>query len=159
MIGRWSGNGRRGRVRAYLLVAAVLVSACTPQFRNHGYTPSDDDLANIVVGVDTRETVADTVGTPSSGGVLRDTGYYYVSQRVRQYGYREPEIVDRQIVAISFDSNGVVSNVERFGLQDGNVVALSRRVTDSNIEGIGFLRQLAGNIGRIDPGALGGGAN
>jgi hypothetical protein len=28
-------------------------------------------------------------------------------------------------------------------------VAISRRVTDSNIKGVGFLRQLFGNIGRL----------
>ncbi|KPQ14077.1 MAG: hypothetical protein HLUCCO18_16175, partial [Rhodobacteraceae bacterium HLUCCO18] len=49
------------------------------------------------------------------------------------------------------------SNVERFGLEDGNVVALSRRVTDSNVQGIGFLRQLLGNLGRINLDDLGGG--
>ena len=54
------------------------------------------------------------------------------------------------MVAIRFDDNGVVSNIERFGLEDGNVVALSRRVSASNIEGIGFLRQLMGNLGRLD---------
>ncbi|WP_236545312.1 outer membrane protein assembly factor BamE [Tropicimonas marinistellae] len=140
-------------VRALCATAALLAfSGCTPLYRDHGYVPSDDDLAEIVVGVDTRDTVADSVGTPSSSGVLRDTGYYYVSQRMRTYTYHEPEIVDRQIVAISFDRNGVVSNVERFALEDGNVVALSRRVTDSNVQGLGFLSQLFGNVGRFEIG-------
>ena len=44
---------------------------------------------------------------------------------------------------------GKVENVERFGLENGQVVAISRRVTDSNIKGVGFLRQLLGNIGRL----------
>ena len=43
----------------------------------------------------------------------------------------------REIVAITFDDSGVVRNIERFGLEDGNVVALSRRVTDSNVQGVG----------------------
>jgi len=34
------------------------------------------------------------------------------------------------------------------------VVALSRRVTDSNIEGVSFLRQLLGNLGNLDAGSL-----
>lgn len=133
-------------------VCLVSIAACTPIYRDHGYAPSDDDLAGIIVGVDTRETVADTVGTPSSSGVLRDTGYYYVSQRMRTMTYHEPQIIDRQIVAISFDGDGVVSNVERFALEDGNVVALSRRVTNSSIQGLGFLAQLFGNVGRLQIG-------
>ena len=48
--------------------------------------------------------------------------------------------------------NGQVENVERFGLEDGQVVALNRRVTTSNTRGVGFLRQLFSNIGNIGAG-------
>jgi outer membrane protein assembly factor BamE (lipoprotein component of BamABCDE complex) len=130
--------------------ACVTLAACTPQYRNHGYAPTDDELAEIVVGFDSRGTVEDVIGAPSAGGVLRDSGYYYVSQRISTYAYQSPVVEERQVVAIRFDDNGVVSNIERFGLEDGNVVALSRRVSASNIEGIGFLRQLMGNLGRLD---------
>jgi len=66
----------------------------------------------------------------------------------------EPREIDRQLVAISFDTRGVVQNVERFTLEDGRVVAISRRVTDSNIKGISFIRQLLGNIGNIRAGDI-----
>ena len=70
----------------------------------------------------------------------------------RRFGPFEPEIVDRQVVAIRFDAGGRVSNIERFTLEDGRVVALSRRVTNSNVEGVGFLQQLMGSLGNIDAG-------
>ncbi|RVV98913.1 outer membrane protein assembly factor BamE [Mesobaculum littorinae] len=132
-----------------LVVALSAAAACTPVFRNHGYVPTEQDLSQIEVGRSTRETVADTVGRPGSVGVLDAGGWYYVQSRFRHYGYRAPQEIDREIVAISFNDAGVVENVERFGLEDGRVVALSRRVTDSNIKGITFLRQLFGNLGRI----------
>ena len=53
------------------------------------------------------------------------------------------------MVAIRFDGAGRVSNVERFGLERGRVVPLSRRVTDSNVEGVGLLRQLFGSLGQL----------
>ena len=55
---------------------------------------------------------------------------------------------------MSFNDNGVVSNVERFGLEKGQVVTLSRRVTESKVKGIGFLRQLMGSIGRVNAGQV-----
>jgi outer membrane protein assembly factor BamE (lipoprotein component of BamABCDE complex) len=82
--------------------------------------------------------------------MLRESGYYYVAQRFRTVGPREPEVISREVVAISFDADGVVRNVERYGLEDGNVVAFSRRVTDSSVRDVSFLRQLLGNIGRFD---------
>ena len=132
-----------------VLATFVTLSACSATFRNHGYAPTDDQLAEVLVGVDTRETLASTIGAPSAAGLLTTSGWYYTQSRFRHYAYNKPEEIERQIVAVSFDDEGVVSNVERFGLEDGRVIALSRRVTDSNIKGISFLRQLFGNFGRV----------
>ncbi len=149
----WHGYLGRSVRGGCLGAGLALAGACTPLYDHHGYTPTDAELAEIVVGVDTRDTVADAVGAPSSSGVLRDSGYYYVSQRIRSYVWHAPEVIEREVVAISFNSNGVVTNIERFGLQDGNVVALSRRVTASNVEGLNFLQQLFGNVGSLDIGS------
>ena len=133
----------------FRILAVVFIAACTNQDRKHGYVPDEADLEQIIVGVDTVDTVADLVGRPSTSGVLSDGGWYYVESKFRQYGPRENTEVDRTVVAISFDSDGVVENIERFGLEDGRVIAISRRVTDSNIKGVSFLRQLFGNIGNF----------
>lgn len=153
MISHASAMGRRGRMAlAGLAVLATL--ACSPIYRNHGYVPSQEELAAITVGKDTRDSVLEAVGPPSASGVLNDSGFYYVSTRMRHYGPREPKVVDRQLVAISFDSRGVVRNIERYGLEHGRVVPLERRVTSSSVDDKTFLRQLLGNLGRIDPGTL-----
>jgi outer membrane protein assembly factor BamE (lipoprotein component of BamABCDE complex) len=139
-----------------LLVGAIVLSlgACTSIYRNHGYVPTDEELAEIVVGIDTRDSVSETVGPPSSSGVLNESGYYYVSSRVRHFGIRAPKVVERELVAISFNQSGVVQNIERFGLEDGRVVPLNRRVTSSSVADKTFLRQLLGNLGRFAPGQL-----
>lgn len=127
------------------------IAACSAQYRNHGYAPSDEDLAQIVVGVDTRDSVAETVGAPSSTGILESSGYYYVSSRVRHYGAAAPKEIERKLVAITFDNAGVVRNIETFALEDGRVIPLTRRVTDTGITNKGFFRQLLGNIGNLGP--------
>ncbi len=136
-----------GAVAATFLLA---LGACTPLVRNHGYVPSDEDLSFLTVGVDTRETVAASVGAPTTGGVVTGSGYYYVRSRYETVAWRAPREVDRQLVAISFDPDGVVENIERFTLQDGRVVPLSRRVTETSVRNVSFLRQLLGNLGRIN---------
>ncbi len=133
-------------------LAMLLLSACSNIDRKHGYVPEAEDLEFIVVGVDTKDTVADVIGQPSTSGILADSGWYYVESRFRAYGFRESTEISREVVAVSFDADGVVENIERFGLEDGQVVAISRRVTDSNIKGVTFLRQLFGNIGNFNPG-------
>ncbi len=133
-------------------LAVAALAACTPIYRNHGYVPRDEDLAEITVGESTSEDVALAVGRPSAIGVLTGSGWFYVGSRFKQIGLRAPTEIDRQVVAITFDEAGIVENVERFGLEGGQVVAISRRVTDSNIKGVSFLRQLLGNIGNLSAG-------
>lgn len=141
---------RNGRIAALIAaLALVLVSACQPLVRNHGFVPRDEDLALVTVGVDTRETVAATVGAPGTGGVIQGGDYYYVRSRWETRAWKAPKETDRQVVAISFDESGTVANVERFGLENGRVIALSRRVTDSSIQNVSFIRQLLGNLGRL----------
>lgn len=138
--------------RGMLLVGACLVAACSATYRNHGYVPPREELAEIVVGVDTLDTVTESVGQPSSLGVLQDSGYYYVASRVRYFGPREPQVVERRLVAITFDDAGVVQNIEQFGLEDGQAITLDRRVTETSVTDNTFLRQLFGNLGNFDPG-------
>lgn len=145
------------RSKAMSLVASVALIglvACTPVDRNHGYAPTDLELEEVIVGVNTRSDVEEIVGRPSTSGVLRDGAWYYVGSKIRRFGARKPREIDRQVVAISFDEGGVVSNVERFGLDRGQVVTLSRRVTESSVPNSTFVRQLLRNFGRIDLGSV-----
>lgn len=141
-------------LRGVVLSGALALSACVTLYRDHGYIPPQEQLDALRVGVDTRETVAEAVGTPGASGVFNQGGYYYISTRMRHYGASEPRPVSRELVAISFDPRGRVSNIERFGLQDGRVIELERRVTDNGLEDKTFLRQLLGNLGRIGPGTI-----
>jgi outer membrane protein assembly factor BamE (lipoprotein component of BamABCDE complex) len=126
------------------LIALVAVTACSPIYNYHGFVPTDEDLQEIEVGLDTRTTVASIIGKPGTSGLLAEGGWYYVSSEFKHDSFRAPEEISREVVAISFDEGGVVSNVERFGLERGQVVVLSRRVTDSNIQGVSLLKQLFG---------------
>ena len=133
---------------------AIGLMACTPQYQKHGYAPSEADLSRIEVGSDTRETVAAILGRPSTAGLLNDVGWFYVESRWRTVGAMAPVEQDRTVVAITYTPEGIVQNVERFGLERGQVVALSRRVTEPNVKSAGFLRQLFGNLGRVNSEAL-----
>ena len=113
--------------------------------------PPEDALEQIVVGIDTRTSVEETIGSPGASGATRNGSYYYIRSRLRTTLFFAPEVVEREVLAISFDSSDVVANVERFGLEDGRVVRLQARVTESGLTDKTFLRQLLGNLGRIGP--------
>ncbi len=141
-------------VAVCLALGVMALSACSEVIRNHGYAPTDEELLEIVVGVDTRGSVEEAVGKPTTSGVLAGGDWFYVSSRVRHFGARAPEELSREVVAISFDDADTVKNIERFGLERGEVVTLSRRVTETSVRSGTFIRQIIRNIGRIDAGTL-----
>jgi outer membrane protein assembly factor BamE (lipoprotein component of BamABCDE complex) len=141
-------SGKRLRFGTSLAMLCILaLTACSPQFRNHGYVPTEGDLAQITVGIDTRASVEEAIGAPATSGLMTDSASYYVQSRVRQFAWQAPEVVERQVLAISYDSAGVVTNIERFGLQDGQVVPISRRITGTTGTNASIIRRLIGSLG------------
>ena len=147
----WRGGAWRGWL---VLSLTLIITACTPIFSNHGYIPTDEDLAVLQVGIDTRDTVAATVGRPAASDLLGDEAWYYVQSRWKTIGVAAPVEIDREVVAITYAVNGTVANIERFGLEKGRIVPLSRRVTTTNIRGRGVLAQIFGNIGKLNTESL-----
>ncbi|WP_298261655.1 outer membrane protein assembly factor BamE [uncultured Litoreibacter sp.] len=139
-------------VRLGAAVALMVVAGCAEIIRNHGYIPVEEDLQSLTVGVDTRGSVEDLVGKPSSSGVLRGGDWYYVGSKIRHFAYKKPKEIDREVLVLRFSEDEVLQNVERFGLQDGRVITLSRRVTESTVRDVTFIRQIIRNFGRIDLG-------
>ena len=133
------------------IALAAGLAACTTLEDRRGYIPDQALLDEIMVGLDTKTTVRRIAGPPGATGLIEDDGWYYVSSDFRTFAWRAPVEIDREVVAITFDDLDRVENIERFGLEDGRIVALSRRVTTSNTRGVGFLRQLFSNIGNLSP--------
>ncbi|MEM6421502.1 MAG: hypothetical protein AAF698_02855, partial [Pseudomonadota bacterium] len=61
-----------------------------------------------------------------------------------------PEVVDRRIIAISFDERDRVTAVDRFGLEDGQYVELETRTTPTFGRQLTVLQQIIGNIGSLE---------
>ena len=138
-------------MRLVLPALILVLASCSPIQRFHGYAPDDMQLAEIEVARDTRETVAEKIGRPGMMGVMEGSAWYYVQSDWVHEGWRPPVEVRREVVTISFDGSGRVANIERFGQEQGEVVALSRRVTSTGPTGATLLRQLLGNFGQFNP--------
>ena len=146
--------GQRSRKGLVSLALIAAVAGCSPVFRNHGYVPTEQELALIEVGADTRETVGQKIGRPTTSGLLNDEGWFYVQSRYKHFGPRAPQEIERQVLAVTFNEAGTVENVARYGLEDGKVVEISRRVTEPNVKGLSFIQQILGSFGRLQAGDL-----
>lgn len=133
-----------------LILGGVVLAGCAPTTNLHGYVPSPADVARVRPGVDTTETVLELLGRPSSAGLLSDSAWYYVQSTIENYTYNPPRVVNRMVLAVNYDTRGVVRSVERYGLEDGRVVNLTTRTTETGGRTLGVLEQLFGNLLNID---------
>ncbi|MFT6773256.1 MAG: outer membrane protein assembly factor BamE (lipoprotein component of BamABCDE complex) [Paracoccaceae bacterium] len=147
---------RRGAVAAALLAVAA---GCAPIVSNHGYAPPEDRLALIEAGIDSPETVSRKIGRPSTAGVIRADAWYYVASTFQTVAWNAPEPVSRRVVAVRFGPDGLVSKVDRYGLEDGVVIDLATRTTPTYGREMTIIQQVFGNIGnvRASEGTTGGG--
>lgn len=138
----------RDATTALLLAGAA--AACSPTTQIHGYVPPPSDVARLTPGVDTMATVEETLGLPTSTGLLRDTAWFYVQSVFENYTYNPARVVDRTVLVVNFDPNGVVTEIDRYGIEDGRIVNLTARTTDTGGRQLGVLEQLFGNLLNID---------
>ena len=89
--------------------------------------------------------------SPSTTATISTQGdsYYYISSTVQQQAFLDPEEIDRKVFAIRFDENGLVRSFALYGLEDGQVVAISGRKTPTRGRELTILQQIFSNIGRF----------
>jgi outer membrane protein assembly factor BamE (lipoprotein component of BamABCDE complex) len=152
-----------GRLLLGLVFVAAALTACAPIRDVRGYVPDEDKVAEIKIGQDTKETVQQKLGTPSSTAAFGDPTWYYISTEQERYAFFTPDVMKREILAVQFNEAGKVAEVRNYGIEDGQVIALVDRETPSRGKELSFLQQIFGNIGgpgtasAAGPGRPGGG--
>ncbi len=149
---------RRKAAHAALLACAA-VAGCAPTVSNHGFAPQVAELSEIEPGMDTRGSVVRRLGRPSAYSAYDGDVWYYIASRVESFAFYRPRVVDRTVVAVRFDENGLVTEVNSYGVEDGRIIDLVTNTTPTYGRELSVLQQIFGNVGRFDAGqVLGGGA-
>ena len=133
-------------------LAATGLAACAPTIDQRGNLPEPDKLAQIHPGTTTREEVTKILGTPSSTGVFNDKNWYYISRRVKQVSFFDPDVLDQQVYIVNFDVAGVVRGIDHKDLKDGEDIEPAPGATPAPGRELTFLEQVLGNIGRFNKG-------
>lgn len=146
---------KRGLLRlsaVALVAAAAATSACAPTHNYNGFLPdrNNAEIPDPQVGVDTRDTVVQRFGSPSTTAVFDQTAWYYLSSVQESVAFYTPRITERRVMVVRFDGD-TVSAVEKYGLERGRLVAYDDHVTPTRGRELGVIEQLLGNVGRAPP--------
>lgn len=138
------------RRAAPALVVVLSLGACAPTYTVHGYAPQVLELQQVEAGVDTRGSVQRRLGPPSAYSTFESDTWYYVSSRMEKFAFYRPQVVERNVVVVRFDENGLVRSTSRYALEDGVVVDLVTRTTPTFGRELTVLQQIFGNVGRVN---------
>jgi outer membrane protein assembly factor BamE (lipoprotein component of BamABCDE complex) len=139
----------RGLMRLSAAALALgVAAACAPVTTYSGFRPerNDVEIVDPQVGVDTRSTVQQRFGSPSTTAVFDQASWYYVSQTQERIAFYAPRTTDRRVMIVRFDGDTVAA-VEKFGMERGRLVSYSDDYTPTRGRELGLLEQLLGNVG------------
>jgi outer membrane protein assembly factor BamE (lipoprotein component of BamABCDE complex) len=138
-----------------LSLAAALLVGCAPVTNQRGYLPDPVGEASIRIGSDTKTTIQERLGDPSTQATFGSDSWYYISSVEKQVAFFDPRVETRSVLAVHFDKNDRVADVRHFGLKDGHVVAFETRETPAKGKELTFLQQLFNATPGVPIGASG----
>ncbi|MFO1153487.1 MAG: outer membrane protein assembly factor BamE [Rhodospirillales bacterium] len=147
-----AGNACHRRLAAVLapLALGLALAACEGKIATHGDPIDAVEFARVQPGISTRADVVTALGTPSSVATFDDNVWYYLSNREQTIAFMAPESIERQVVTVRFDNQGVVSSIEKFGLERSREVDVVSRETPSFGQSPSIIQQMMGNLGRFN---------
>lgn len=137
--------------RALLLAAAAALAlgACSPRIDQRGNLLDPDAVLAVQPGIQTKDQVAQLLGTPSTTATFDDKTWYYISKRTETTAFFPADVTDQQVLVVKFDDVDVVETVQLYGMNEAYEIAPVDRTTPTYGQRLTILQQLFGNIGRF----------
>ena len=138
-----------------LAAAGTVLGGCSRIRQNQGYIVDESLVSAIQPGVDNRDSVAKTLGRPTFAAQFDSGEWYYISRNTGQYAFVQPKVLSQSTLIVSFDAKGVVTKVERRGME--KIANISPNGDKTPVLGSksGLLNDLFGNIGQFGTGEAG----
>ncbi len=146
------------KLPAFALVGLMLIG-CTPVVSQRGYLADPAGEASIKVGADTKTTIQQRLGDPSTSATFGGDTWYYISSTEKTIAFFDPIVLNRAVMAVRFDKDGKVTDLTHYGLRDGHVIAFEGRTTPTPGREMTFLQQLFNATPGIPLGNSGGGSS
>jgi outer membrane protein assembly factor BamE (lipoprotein component of BamABCDE complex) len=128
---------------AIFLGATALMVACAPVVSTRGYISDPALESSIRQGADTKSTIQERLGYASTTATFGgDNVWYYISYTEKQIAFFNPTVLNRKILAVSFDPEGKVNGTRRYGLENGRLIAFEQRQTPARGREYTFLQSI-----------------
>lgn len=137
--------------KARLLATAiipVIVASCTPTIATRGNLLDAERIGAVQPGATKNDVIA-AWGSPTTVGTFDDSSWYYMGQRTRKTAFFDPQVTERKVIAVRFDSADRVTAVDQLDHKDGQRIEVVDRETPTAGKDLTVTQQLLGNLGRF----------
>jgi outer membrane protein assembly factor BamE (lipoprotein component of BamABCDE complex) len=125
------------------------LAACDSPVFVRGHVSDPESIDVIEAGQHTQEDVLALLGTPSTVSTFDTRKWYYIGHKSTKFAFQHPEVLERNVLVLSFDETGFVSDKQVLTLADGREIKPIARVTPTEGRDFTIMQQLLGNFGRL----------
>ncbi len=129
----------------------MLLSSCIKVSKRYGYLFDLSDYQLVQEGITSKERVLKIMGSPTIISNLdSEEAWIYYSEDVDSILFFIPDIKERKILALKFDSSDTVKNIERYDLSDEDQkLKFASNYTEVQSSKIGFFKSIFSNVGQV----------
>ena len=128
-----------------IIVLTLSLSSCAPQKNIHGMMISNVDIDNIVIGETKINYLIEKYGEPSFTGAFNNN-VYYQHEITNVLPASKKIIIERTILALELDENGIIISKNILNLNDSNKINPARGKTTTAGSDFTFLQQVFSNL-------------
>lgn len=137
------------KCRSFFFYILMLVALTCCSINPVGDVPADVRIHAIKAGTHTKDDVVRLLGSPTSITLFEKESWLYIESKEQNRIFLPAKEVERKVVKITFDVNGMVSKVKTLTLDDGQKVAIDKTITPVSGKEISVIDELIGNFGRF----------
>jgi len=131
------------------LAFLLCLAACQPRITTHGFMPRNDLTAKLQPGKQNQNQVADILGSPTIIATFDQNIWYYITQTTENESFFKPELIDQQILALTFDETGLLTSLETKSIVDARRIEPHSGKTPTVGRKLSIFQQVFGNFGRF----------
>lgn len=132
-------------------IAFVAITGCEGRIDVRGSKPDPKFVREIMPGIHKKSDVQRRLGTPSTVAMFDNEVWYYINGRIKTVSFFEPTLLERKILIIRFNKNGVVKKIEYKDTTEQKPAEFVQRKTPTKGKELNALQQIFGNIGKFKP--------
>ncbi len=126
------------------------LATCSPKVDSRGHVDALKQIDQLIVGRSHKQDVMRLLGSPSTTSTFGEERWYYITARKEAFGFLAPKVTQQNVTQITFDADGMVSAIERHGLNERRDIEVTQDITPTEGHQLGFFEQLLGNVGRFN---------